>query len=243
MNSRGYHDHAQVDAPGWSPGDRAIERARRSQLRPGQFRLATLMTATALLAVVLGAVRLGGVSYSQFFTACSAGVFVFLPLLSWFFMALLGLRSRRQRYSIACGVAAVGLVALSVVIAVHPPSREKFVVVLAAAGVFWPLLAIWAHSLDIVVFGGTRNRDPNSMWSRFSLALARMREQGGALVFRCCRCQQIREDSSRYRREGGWLCQECYLFEMRHPDELEIPGDVVASPDSENAAGGRDDHP
>ncbi len=141
----------------------------------------------------------------------------------------------------ACGLTVLGIVALSIAAAVHPPLREMFVVALFAAAVFWPLLAIGAHVLDVEAFGGTKNRDPNSFWNRFTLALARMRQHGGASVFRCCRCQQIREDSCRYRRDDGWLCQECYLFEMRHAEELQIPGDEVAAPDSENAANGRDD--
>ncbi|MBL7044802.1 MAG: hypothetical protein ISR77_39610 [Pirellulaceae bacterium] len=200
-----------------SNGERTTERMKRSQLRPGQFRLATLITAISLLAVVLGAVSLSGVGYRWFFHAGLVVISAFLPFLAWFAASYLSIRRRIHRYSLTLAVTALGGIALLVGAAIQIPLRDIFVGAIVVA-VFWPLLAIWAHSIDVELFGGTKDRDPNSFWSRFTLALARMQERGGESVFRCCRCQRIRTDSGRLRRQDGWLCHECYLSEVRHSE-------------------------
>jgi F0F1-type ATP synthase assembly protein I len=222
MNSSGATRSEQHPEEPQQPSNskRWIERMKRSRLRPGQFRLVTLIVAISLLAVVLGAVRLSGGNYARFFSVCLGGTCVFLPFLAWFSGALLGIRDRRRRYAVAGGVTVSGFVAPAIAAAVYSPLREMLVVTSFVALVFWPLLAIWTHCLDVAAFGGTSARDPNSFWNRFTLALARLQERGGESIFRCCRCQRIRADAARHWREDGWLCHECYLFEMRHREKL-----------------------
>ena len=68
-------------------------------------------------------------------------------------------------------------VRMAIAAAVYPPMQEMLVVTSGTALVFWPVLAIWAHSLDVAAFGETRRRDPNSLWNRFTLALAQADDQ------------------------------------------------------------------
>lgn len=103
-----------------SNGEHMTERLRRSRLLPGQFRFALVILASTMVAIVLGAVRLSGVGYDRFFVFFLLVAVTFLPSLSWFLTALMGIRSRRRRYSIALSVTGVCGLAMLVFVALLP---------------------------------------------------------------------------------------------------------------------------
>jgi hypothetical protein len=67
-----------------SRSDKLIEQVKRSQVRPGQFRLSRLFVVTLLLAILLAVPKLIGMDYGRYFLSLY-GIFLWLcaPFVAW----------------------------------------------------------------------------------------------------------------------------------------------------------------